>query len=174
MYEIPTLVGDLLDRLKVNLTIHDLYRETKMAAELMAEDDHMSEDASMFDKDRRMVDGEDDRSLDDEVERLSLSRLTMTSGDGRGLRGHLGKMVDVTGHDEDMTPKSTSTRRSRSPYGGCDWIMMLEAEPNLVGAPVFVGSATSSWVSEPKPFGKPERFTGDEKRWTQWRFGMKA
>ena len=52
MYEIPTLVADLLDRLKVNLSIHEVYWNTKMAAELMVEelmieDDHMNEDASI-------------------------------------------------------------------------------------------------------------------------------
>ena len=75
--------------------------------------------------------------------------------------------------DEDV--HSMRSERSRTPQREAeqDWIMMVEAEPGLVQ----VRPATqiqSAWVGEPKPFGKPERFGGDERRWTQWRFGMKA
>ena len=121
----------------------------------------MNEDASMFDKDKRMLDGEEsDRLLDDEVERFSLNKLTMTSC-GRCSYRDLGEVI---GRDEDMTPKST---RSRSPYGDCDLVMMVEAEPDLVGVPAIASGTSSTLVSEPKPFGKPERFTGDEKHWAQ-------
>ena len=51
-------------------------------------------------------------------------------------------------------------------------VMMIEAaEPNLTEGATMRPSA---WVGDPKPFGKPERFTGEEKKWTQRRFGMKA
>ena len=77
--------------------------------------------------------------------------------------------------DSDPDLRSTRSERSRTPQREVEqnWIMMVEAEPGLV--PVRqANQIQSAWVGEPKPFGKPERFGGDERRWTQWRFGMKA
>ena len=59
------------------------------------------------------------------------------------------------------------TSRSRSPRRQDDnMVMMIEAAgPNLTeGATI----RPSAWVGDPKPFGKTERFTGEEKKWTQW------
>ncbi len=54
-------------------------------------------------------------------------------------------------------------------------VMMIEAaEPNLTEGAISPTMRPSAWVGDPKPFGKRERFTGEEKKWTQWRFGMKA
>ena len=68
------------------------------------------------------------------------------------------------------------TSRSRSPRRQDDnMVMMIEAaEPNLTEGAISTTMRPSAWVGDPKPFGKPERFAGVEKKWTQWRFGMKA
>jgi hypothetical protein len=83
-------------------------------------------------------------------------------------RGHYRMPVLEMMIDSDEDLRSTRSERSRTPQREAeqDWIIMVEAEPGLV--PVRqANQIQSAWVGEPKPFGKPERFGGDERRWTQ-------
>ncbi len=181
-YEIPSLITDMLDLMPSCPSVHEIYWDTKMVAEAL-----VSQPVGAI------VGLERVRNLSDAtatwlgiaspgacgVLAMSPAREPEQCGARSTTESceHQPSEMVQSDSDAEMQPQESFTSqrgRSQSPCRETDWIMMLEAEPRLGKDEQLAVTQSSAWAGEPKPFGKPERFAGDEKRWTQWRFGMKA